>query len=76
MEVEVSWDEEPVSCVRGLTVTRGCVGGRVAGLRVRTATPLSAGEAGRASGEGESETETMGERIVTGPMHIVMGFST
>ena len=50
IKVEVSWDEQPVSCMRGLTVPRGMwVGGSqvcVWGLLP----PLSAGEGGRASG--------------------------
>ena len=47
------------------------MGGRVAGLHVRTATPLSAGEGGRASGVGESEAG----RIVTGPTCIMRGLA-
>ena len=55
---------------------QGCVGVRDAGLHVRTATPLSAGESGKASGEGGAETETVSGRVVTGLMHIMAGLNT
>ena len=55
---------------------QGCVGERVAGQCMRTATPLSAVKGGRASGWGESEAETVGGRVVIGSMHIMMEFST
>ena len=51
---------------------QGDVGVRVAGLHVRTVTTLSAGECGRASGGSGTDAETMGRRVITGPIRIMM----
>ena len=60
--------------MRSLTVPRGDMRGRVTGLHVGNATPLFADEGGRASGGGESEAETVGGRVITGPTCIVTEF--
>ena len=50
------------------------MGGRGAGLHMRT--PILGAPGGRASEGGGAEDETIGGRVVTGLTCIVMGFST
>ena len=62
-------------CAR-VNCPQGDVGVRVAGLCVRTATPLSAGEGGRVYGGVGADAETVDGRVITGLIRIMTGFST